>query len=87
MEVDSQEAPQTLFMLCQSLLEPLTCTSFTAPRPAASCAQHREICMVQEICLVQVTELQCCTERCSDPCKLTEQAVRKNDGACQNQAQ
>ena len=42
-DVDSQEAPQTLFMLCQFVLGPLICTSFTDPRMAASCsiALHR----------------------------------------------
>ena len=37
MDVDSQEAPHTLFMPCQPLLGPLICTSLMEPLIAASC--------------------------------------------------
>lgn len=38
MEVDSQEAPHTLFMPSQPVLGPLICTSLMDPRTAASCS-------------------------------------------------
>ena len=37
-DVDSQEAPHTLFRVSQSVSGPFTWTSFTEPRFATSCA-------------------------------------------------